>query len=138
MVAFSGMSRAISSNPWTLDSTILFSGIIYGSSRETLTPALYIKLHTWTVFTIIIIILNCLTTSHGKCASQSLVCFTTPSLYTSSFTPVSSNHYTSHKYRKVYFEEDIACADFVRYLRLNRCTMGDMEVESMTRTICYD
>ena len=77
--------------------------------------------------------------SRKMCESKSSLLLNTFNLfYTSAFTPVGNNHYTSHKYRKFYFEEDTACADFVRYLRLNRCTVGDMEVESMIRTVCCD
>ena len=91
-VAFSGMSCAISSNPWRLH-LIIFSGV-YGSSHGTLTPAFCMKLHNWTAFTTDSS--SCLTASHKKCTSQSPVCFTTP-IY-QCVHPVGNNHYTSHKY----------------------------------------
>ena len=77
--------------------------------------------------------------SRKMCESKSSLLHNTFNLfYTSAFTPVGNNHFNSHKYRKIYFEEDIECADFVRYLRLNRSTVSDLDAESMIRTICCD
>ena len=62
--------------------------------------------------------------------------FTT--FYTRAFTPIGSNHYSAHKYQKKYFEEDIVCAEYVRYLRTNKDAIRDLDTESIIKTICCD
>ena len=58
--------------------------------------------------------------------------------YTSALTPVGSNRCSAHKHLKLYFEEDLICADFVRYLRINNSTVRDLDIESMIKTVCCD
>ena len=50
---------------------------------------------------------------------------------------ISHNHYVGQKYQKTYFQEDVICADFVRFLRL-KSTASDMDMEPMIYTICCD
>ena len=58
--------------------------------------------------------------------------------YTSALTPVGSNRCSAHKHLKLYFEEDLICVDFVRYLCINNSTVRDLDIESMIQTICCD
>ena len=54
---------------------------------------------------------------------------------TSAFTPIGSNHYYAHKYMKLYFEEDLICADFARYLRISNSSGRDLDIELMIEII---
>ena len=44
--------------------------------------------------------------------------------------------YCAHKYVKLYFEEDLVCADFTRYLRISNSSVRDLDIESMIQIIC--
>ena len=77
--------------------------------------------------------------SRKTCESKSYLLHDTFTLfYTSAFTPVGRNHYSGNKYQKIYYEEDLVCADFVRYLRINKYAVRDLDVEAMIVTICCD
>ena len=72
------------------------------------------------------------------CQSKSALLRSTFSRFlTCTITPVGHNHYVGQKYQKIYFQEDVICADFVRFLRL-KSTASDMDVEPMIYTICCD
>ena len=68
--------------------------------------------------------------------SQIPVCCNTSSLRLTTvplplLATTTSQHISTK--RSTIYEEDVTCADYVRYLRINRCTVGDLEVESMIR-----
>ena len=51
----------------------------------------------------------------------------------------SSYHYCAHKYVKLYFEEELICADFTRYLHISNSSyssLRDLDIESMIQIIC--
>ena len=72
--------------------------------------------------------------SRKTCESNSYLLHD-PSL---SLTPVVSYRCSAHKHLKLYFEEDLVCANFVRFLRLNSSTARDLDIESMIQTICFN
>ena len=110
---------------------------IWKLPRNSHTGILHKVAHLDSIYNRLILLSDCF--ARKMCESKSSLLHNTFNLfYTSAFTPVGNNHFNSHKYRKIYFEEDIECAGFVRYLRLNRSTVSDLDAESMIRTICCD
>ena len=110
---------------------------IWKLPRNSHTGILHKVAHLDSIYNRLILLSDCF--ARKMCESKSSLLHNTFNLfYTSAFTPVGNNHFNSHKHRKIYFEEDIECADFVRYLRLNRSTVSDLDAESMIRTICCD
>ena len=54
--------------------------------------------------------------------------------YNSAFTPIGHNRYSAPKRQKMYFEEDLICANLVRFLCLSKSSIRDLDVESMIYT----
>ena len=77
--------------------------------------------------------------SRKTCESNSYLLRDSFTLFnTNVFTPVGSNRYCAHKYvkSKSYFEEDLICDDFARYLRISNSSTIDLDIESMIQIIC--
>ena len=137
MVVFFGTSLALNLIPWRSRSTI-FSGES-GSFQKIATPELVLHKVACldSVFNRLVRLSDRF--SRKTCESKSYLLHDSFTLfYTSALTPVGSNHCTAHKHLKLYFEEDLICADFVRYLHINNSTVRDLDIESMIQTIYCD
>ena len=136
MVGFFGTFIVTKSNPWKLPLIRITFLDVHGSYPEIATPIYSIKLHVLTVF--LIDLLDGLTVSQLICQSKSALLRSIFSWFlTCTITPIGHNQYVGQKYQKTYFQEDVVCADFVRFLRL-KSTASDMDVEPMIYTICCD
>ena len=114
---------------------MIFPGIS-GGFQGIATHKYSIKLLIWTVaiFNKLISLLNRF--SRKICESNSsLLHDTFIFFYNSAFTPIGHNRYSAHKHQKLYFKEDHICANFVRFLRLSKSSIRDLDVESMIYTV---
>ena len=56
------------------------------------------------------------------------------------FTTVGFNNFCSDRFVKVYHSNDLMCANYVRYLRLNKYkfNLDVFPLEDAVRTVCWD